>query len=112
MAEQLKVPLRLVGQVVKQLIDAGLLLEGTILDTSEADWDRLQGVNAKGVYLLTKSALPAILERGGGSRETGGETVVRVDHCLLALPGTAIDDLEEVMSHPQAIAQSEEFLSA
>jgi len=41
-----------------------------------------------------------------------GETVVRVDHCLLALPGTAIDDLAEVMSHPQAIAQSEEFLSA
>jgi prephenate dehydratase len=40
-----------------------------------------------------------------------GETVVRVDHCLLALPGSAIDDLQEVMSHPQAIAQCEEFLS-
>ena len=41
-----------------------------------------------------------------------GETVVRVDHCLLALPGSAIDDLREVVSHPQAIAQCEEFLSA
>ena len=41
-----------------------------------------------------------------------GETVVRVDHCLLALPGTAIDRVHEVVSHPQAIAQSEEFLSA
>src|SRR5436305_4996231 len=41
-----------------------------------------------------------------------GETVVRVDHCLLALPGSAIDDLREVISHPQAIAQCEEFLSA
>jgi prephenate dehydratase len=41
-----------------------------------------------------------------------GETVVRVDHCLLALPGSVIDDLREVMSHPQAIAQCEEFLSA
>jgi len=40
------------------------------------------------------------------------ETVVRVDHCLLALPGSATDDLDEVMSHPQAIAQCEEFLSA
>jgi prephenate dehydratase len=40
-----------------------------------------------------------------------GETVVRVDHCLLALPGTAIDAIEEVISHPQAIAQCEEFLS-
>src|SRR5688572_29131198 len=41
-----------------------------------------------------------------------GETVVRVDHCLLALPGTSIDDLTEVISHPMAISQSEEFLSA
>jgi prephenate dehydratase len=41
-----------------------------------------------------------------------GETVVRVNHCLLALPGKILDDLEEVISHPQAIAQSEEFLSA
>src|SRR5262249_8595556 len=41
-----------------------------------------------------------------------GERVVRVDHCLLALPGSAIDELREVMSHPQAIAQCEEFLSA
>jgi len=41
-----------------------------------------------------------------------GETVVRVDHCLLALPGSTIDDLREVVSHPQAIAQCEEFLSA
>ena len=41
-----------------------------------------------------------------------GETVVRVDHCLVALPGSTIDDLREVISHPQAIAQCEEFLSA
>jgi len=40
-----------------------------------------------------------------------GETVVRVNHCLLALPGTHIDDLEEVISHPQAVAQCEEFLN-
>ena len=41
-----------------------------------------------------------------------GETIVRVDHCLLALPGESADDLREVISHPQAIAQSEEFLTA
>lgn len=41
-----------------------------------------------------------------------GETVVRVDHCLLALPGSHMDDLVEVISHPQAIAQSEEFLNS
>lgn len=41
-----------------------------------------------------------------------GETVVRVDHCLLVLPGRSIDDIAEVISHPQAIAQSEEFLTS
>jgi prephenate dehydratase len=41
-----------------------------------------------------------------------GETIVRVDHALLALPGSTIDDVREVISHPQAIAQCEEFLSA
>src|SRR3954466_8153703 len=41
-----------------------------------------------------------------------GETIVRVDHSLLALPGTALDEVREVISHPQAIAQCEEFLSA
>src|SRR6266498_4660237 len=41
-----------------------------------------------------------------------GETIVRVDHSLLALPGASIDDVREVISHPQAIAQCEEFLSA
>ena len=40
------------------------------------------------------------------------ETLVQVDHCLLGLPGVHMDELEEVISHPQAIAQSEEFLSA
>jgi prephenate dehydratase len=40
-----------------------------------------------------------------------GETIVRVDHALIALPGSSVDDLREVVSHPQAIAQCEEFLS-
>jgi prephenate dehydratase len=40
------------------------------------------------------------------------ETVVRVDHCLMALPGTHIDELTEVISHPQAVAQSEEFITS
>jgi prephenate dehydratase len=40
------------------------------------------------------------------------ETVVQVDHCLAGLPGATLEDLEEVISHPQAIAQCEEFLSS
>src|ERR687891_2537701 len=39
-----------------------------------------------------------------------GEVIVRVDHCLIALPGSEIDGVTEVRSHPQAVAQCEEFL--
>lgn len=41
-----------------------------------------------------------------------GETVVPVDHCFIALPETELDEVREVISHPQAIAQCEEFLTA
>jgi prephenate dehydratase len=41
-----------------------------------------------------------------------GEAVVRVDHALVALPGTRLEEVRRVSSHPQALAQCEEFLSS
>jgi prephenate dehydratase len=41
-----------------------------------------------------------------------GEVVLPVDHCLLGLRGVKLDELTEVISHPQALAQCEEFLSS
>ncbi len=41
-----------------------------------------------------------------------GEITHRVDHCLLALPGEVLENLERVLSHPQALAQCETFLRA
>ena len=36
-------------------------------DTSESEWDLVIGINAKGVFLGTKAAIPAMRRTGGGS---------------------------------------------
>ena len=39
-----------------------------------------------------------------------GEWQVKVDHCLMALPGVGLDDIKTVYSHEQGLMQSEKFL--
>ena len=41
-----------------------------------------------------------------------GETLVRVDHALLGLPGARLEEISRAHSHWQALAQCEEFLSS
>src|SRR5947208_2416426 len=41
-----------------------------------------------------------------------GEVVVRVDQALLGVPGATLDGIRRVWSHPQALAQCEEFLAS
>ena len=38
------------------------------------------------------------------------ETIVRVRHCLLGVPGSRLEDIRVARSHPQALAQVEDFL--
>ena len=46
---------------------AGVVHHGTILDSSEADWDFAFDLNVKAMYRTIRAFLPAMVERGGGS---------------------------------------------
>ena len=41
-----------------------------------------------------------------------GEQIIPVRHCLLGLPGAALDGIKNVYSHPQALAQCDAYLQA
>ncbi|MFG1621772.1 SDR family NAD(P)-dependent oxidoreductase [Kribbella sp. NPDC049227] len=47
--------------------NVGLGVRGTVVDVSEADWDRAMTINVKGIFLMSKYAIPAMIRSGGGS---------------------------------------------
>lgn len=40
-----------------------------------------------------------------------GEQIIKIEHCLMALPGAKIEEIETVYSHPQSLMQSARFLN-
>ena len=47
--------------------NAGIYRTNTVLDTSASEWDQVMDINAKGVFLGTKAALPELKKTGAGS---------------------------------------------
>ena len=47
--------------------NAGIWRRGRVEDTTVEDWDAIQDVNSKGVFLGTRAAIPEMRKAGGGS---------------------------------------------
>ncbi len=81
---------------VGKMVSAGVLTHGVLpLENS------CEGTVVRVLDLLAKNKGLSII----------GEVIVPVRHHLLARPGTTIENINLVLSHPQALAQCSEFLS-
>jgi len=47
--------------------NAGIAFSKAIVETTEAEYDRMMNINLKGVFFCAKYAIPALKTRGGGS---------------------------------------------
>lgn len=53
------------GHVAILVNNAGVQVEKTVADTTDADWDLVMGVNARGTFNMCRAVLPAMAETGG-----------------------------------------------
>ena len=58
--------------------NAGLQIEKTVIDSSDADWEALMGVNAKGVFLTCRAFIP-VLASGGSIINIGSISGMTAD---------------------------------
>jgi NAD(P)-dependent dehydrogenase (short-subunit alcohol dehydrogenase family) len=75
--------------------------DASVLDTTVDAWQRVQDVNAKGVFLCCKHGIPYLLERGGGS-------VINVAS-FVALLGAATSQISYTASKGAVLAMSREL---
>jgi len=47
--------------------NAGIISQPPVVETTDAEWERVVGVNQRGVFLGMREVIPSMLGRGGGS---------------------------------------------
>ncbi len=47
--------------------NAGIIRRASVVELSEADWDRVMAVNVKAIFLMSRQAIPVMEKTGGGS---------------------------------------------
>src|SRR5579864_2102692 len=75
--------------------------DASILDTTVEAWQRVQDVNAKGVFLCCKHGIPYLRERGGGS-------VINVAS-FVAILGAATSQISYTASKGAVLSMSREL---
>jgi NAD(P)-dependent dehydrogenase (short-subunit alcohol dehydrogenase family) len=75
--------------------------DASVLETSVEAWDRVQDVNAKGVFLCCKHGIPYLRERGGGS-------VINVAS-FVAILGAATSQIAYTASKGAVLSMSREL---
>jgi NAD(P)-dependent dehydrogenase (short-subunit alcohol dehydrogenase family) len=55
------------GTVDILINNIGVAIAGNVVDTSEADWDRILGLSLKTMFLASKSAVPVMAAKGAGA---------------------------------------------
>ncbi len=46
--------------------NAGIIRRANVVQTTEAEWDRVMAVNVKSVFLFSRAAVPVMVRQGGG----------------------------------------------
>lgn len=62
------------GRIDVLVANAGMRVFGTILESTESDWDKILGVNLKGVSFSCKAVLPRMIEQKSGAIVLIGST--------------------------------------
>jgi NAD(P)-dependent dehydrogenase (short-subunit alcohol dehydrogenase family) len=46
--------------------NAGIIRRATVIGTTEEEWDRVMAINVKSIFLMSKYAIPVMIQSGGG----------------------------------------------